>query len=369
MKILEIITSLSSGGGERFVTDLSNELSKHPGCEVELLTIKDDTKSEMAFYKEEVCENVEYNCLGVSKYTLKTPFLVLKAIRKRKPDVVHVHLNGTFNMAIPALFLYRRPLYVQTLHGRADKQFASKPDYWLKRLIYSLSLVKLITISSDNNKSFRTVYHVPSNGMILNGRGKMKTLDLIKVKQEIDSYKPSEDTLVLIHVARLHPEKNQSLLIQGVNKIIEQGANVILLIIGAGYNTEKGKELQVMACNRVHFLGLKTNVSDYLKCADAFVLSSLNEAMPISLIEALACRCIPLSTPVSGSIDIIKNGENGFITKDFSLNSFVEMLNDFMANHSQINREMLHHYFQKNLSIQTCANKYLSFFHEHFNHP
>ncbi len=369
MKILEIITSLSSGGGERFVTDLSNELSKHSGCDIELLTIKDDTISEMAFYKEEVCENVKYGCLGVLKYTLRTPFLVLKAIRKRKPDVVHIHLNGTFNMVIPALFLYRRPVYVQTLHGRADKQFASKPDYWLKKLIYSLSLVKLITISSDNDKSFRTVYHASSDRMILNGRGKMKTLDLIKVKQEVDSYKLNEDTLVLIHVARLHSEKNQPLLIQGVNKIIEQGANVILLIIGTGYDTEKGKELQTMACSRVHFLGLKTNVGDYLKCADAFVLSSLNEAMPISLIEALACRCIPLSTPVSGSIDIIQNGKNGFISKDFSLDSFVEMLNDFITNHSQINRETLHNYFQDNLSIQTCANKYLSFFYEHFNHP
>ena len=51
MKILEIITSLSSGGGERFVGDLCNELSTFQTCEVELLTIKDDTLHDYGFYK------------------------------------------------------------------------------------------------------------------------------------------------------------------------------------------------------------------------------------------------------------------------------------------------------------------------------
>lgn len=109
-------------------------------------------------------------------------------------------------------------------------------------------------------------------------------------------------------------------------------------------------------------MGLKKNVSDYLKYADAFILSSLNEAMPISLIEALACRCIPLSTPVSGCIDIIKNGENGFIAKDFTLDAFVAMLNDFLGNYDKIDRDSLYEYYQKNLSMKSCAQKYLEFF-------
>ena len=51
MKILEIITSLSTGGGERFVVYLCNELSTFQTCEVELLTIKDDTNMIMDFIK------------------------------------------------------------------------------------------------------------------------------------------------------------------------------------------------------------------------------------------------------------------------------------------------------------------------------
>jgi len=39
--------------------------------------------------------------------------------------------------------------------------------------------------------------------------------------------------------------------------------------------------------------------------------------MPITLIEAFACGCIPVGTPVSGFNDVVTDGANGFIAKDF----------------------------------------------------
>jgi glycosyltransferase involved in cell wall biosynthesis len=362
MKILEVITSLSSGGGERFVTDLCNELSLSKNDEIELLVLKDDKLPEYSFYTNELRPTIKYSCLGERKFSIKSQYKVWKAIRKRKPDIVHIHLNGTLNMVIPTIFMYRKPIYVQTLHGRADKQFGSKLDFFCKKLLYKLSLVKLISISSDNEKSFSNTYNCTSNALIINGRGEMLSINPDIVKKEIDSLKPNRQTIIIAHVARLHPEKNQQLLIEGFNRIVANGANAILLIIGGGFDSEKGKELQALACKNIHFMGLKKNVSDYLKYADAFILSSLNEAMPISLIEALACRCIPLSTPVSGCIDIIKNGENGFIAKDFTLDAFVAMLNDFLGNYDKIDRDSLYEYYQKNLSMKSCAQKYLEFF-------
>jgi hypothetical protein len=88
MKILEIITSLSSGGGERFVVDLCNELSTFQTCEVELLTIKDDTLHDYGFYKNELSQSVKYTCLKENKFTLKTPQIL-------HPGTVHSLLpNG-----------------------------------------------------------------------------------------------------------------------------------------------------------------------------------------------------------------------------------------------------------------------------------
>ena len=84
--------------------------------------------------------------------------------------------------------------------------------------------------------------------------------------------------------------------------------------------------------------------------------------MPITLIEALACGCIPLSTPVSGSVDIIQNGKNGFLSKDFSVDSYITMLKDFFKNHENIDKKVLEVYFENNLSMKKCAEKYYEFF-------
>ena len=55
MKILHIIYSLSSGGAERFLVDLANELSQREDCDVRLLILKTDQDERNVFYKNELC--------------------------------------------------------------------------------------------------------------------------------------------------------------------------------------------------------------------------------------------------------------------------------------------------------------------------
>lgn len=362
MKILEVIASLSPGGGERFVIDLTNEINKDQNHKIKLLTIKDISYHNCGFYHKDLNSSIDFQNLKETKFTLLTPFKVLRRIKKNKPDIVHIHLSTTINICILAILFYRKPLYVQTLHGRADKQKISTIDKLIKSIIYKFKLIKLITISDSNDKSFQDVFKQKSCGVIYNGR---KELDIKKkeiIKNEIEKYKRNNETIVFTHVARFHPEKNQSLLINSFNKIIEDGVNAILLVIGGGFETEEGKKIKELAGPNIYFLGLKDNIGDYLVNSDAFILSSLNEAMPISLIEALSCRCIPLSTPVSGSIDIIKNGINGFLSKDFSQEAFINMIYDFIENRGKIDKDKIYELYKSQFSIESCAKKYISFF-------
>lgn len=91
MKIVEVLFTLESGGAERFVVDLSNELSRT--CDVVLLTLKDDTKNceKRNFYKFDLAENVEYRNLGLpDSFSFGTWFKIYNEIRKLNPDVVHL---------------------------------------------------------------------------------------------------------------------------------------------------------------------------------------------------------------------------------------------------------------------------------------
>ena len=362
MKILEVITSLSPGGGERFVVDLSNALCNSRN-QIILLTLKENINSNNTFYKKELRKEVKYESLREKKFSIKTFYKLYNKIKEIQPDVVHFHLGCTFNMILPTILLYRFPLYVQTIHCRADKE-GGQVGMLIRRMIYKLPLIKQITISPNNNLSYRQIYHKDSDSLIYNGREKPKAINIDEVQKEVNSYKQNQETIVVVHVARFHLLKNQRLLINSFNKLIQEKNNIILLIIGDGYDVGEGKYLQEISHKQIHFLGLKQNIGDYLRVSDAFILSSLSEAMPISLIEALSCKCIPLSTPVSGCKDIIKNRINGFLSKDFTEKSFINMLYDFINNYKNINKEQLYELYTNMFSINTCAKKYQNKFEQ-----
>ena len=86
-------------------------------------------------------------------------------------------------MILPTILLYRFPLYVQTIHCRADKE-GGQVGMLIRRMIYKLPLIKQITISPDNNLSYRQIYHKDSDSLIYNGREKPKAITLMKFKKK-----------------------------------------------------------------------------------------------------------------------------------------------------------------------------------------
>jgi glycosyltransferase involved in cell wall biosynthesis len=82
--------------------------------------------------------------------------------------------------------------------------------------------------------------------------------------------------------------------------------------------------------------------------------------MPISLIEAWCCGCVPVCTPVGGCRGLIKNGENGFLAADCSEKAYYDALLLFLKEYRAIDKKHLEAFFEKEFSIQQCAEKYLN---------
>ena len=364
MQVLQIIYSLSSGGAERFLTDLANELVKKPECHVTILIIKSAGIPKNLFYKEELSDKVKFESLDITRVRPSILYKLYKYIRNLNPDIVHIHLSPIILFCIFPILAFRRKVFIETIHNEVSKIDGSNKIYFLlKWCVYRLKNVHVCTISDKNASAFLKVYGKKSDILIYNGRKKYdKSPDFEKVKQEIEKYKQNDDTIVVTHIARCTPQKNQILLVDAFNKLHQYGVNIILLIIGDGFDSALGKELENKAQKGIFFLGQRHDVQDYLLNSDAFCLSSLYEGMPITLIEALSCGCIPLSTPVSGVTDLIKNGENGFVSKDFSMDSYVGMLNDFIENKDSISKEGLIELYNRKLSIEACANAYYNFY-------
>lgn len=360
MKILEIVLSLSSGGAERLVVDLSNELSKQE--HVSLLVLKKLKNGDNAFYRNDISNNVDVINLGFDDgFDITYLFKVFSAIKDINPDVVHVHGASDKYCLLSMIFHSKRIRFVQTIHNDV-KSYCDLLHKFIIRVLGGLGRLSFVTISNKNHDDFNTCYPTISNTLIYNGRAELKETDKFQdVKSEIELLKNDGSTMVILHIARCAKQKNQHLLIKSFNKWVENGANAILLICGGGYDSDLGKSIKAISGKSVYFLGEKNNISDYLINSDALILSSLYEGMPITVLEAMSLKVPVLSTPVCGVVDVIENGKNGYISNDFTEESFVGMLQEFGKNFSEIKERCKKNELNR-FSISRCAESYLDLF-------
>ena len=354
MKILQITSNLSQGGGERFIVDMCNELVKNSNNEVYLLTVNAIT-SQRRHYLHTLSTDVIYKDLGANKgLSIKSIWGVYRAIKEIKPDIVHLHCS-TILIYLPALF-YKKAKYVQTLHTLAEKAISFQ---WLRKFQGWLfhKNIQPITISNICQESYKDFYKQDNAICITNGRAALKkTEEYDNVAAEITNYKQSEDVPVFIHVARYSEEKNQKLLFNTFERLHNDGKKFLLIVIGAGYDGSQYMHLN--NTDYIKILGAKQNVGDYLACANYFVLSSLYEGLPLSLLEAMSMGCIPISTPAGGVVDVIRDGENGIMSTTFEESDFYNTVSRVFDKDFSINRADTIKDYETNYTMEVCADKY-----------
>ena len=168
-------------------------------------------------------------------------------------------------------------------------------------------------------------------------------------------------------IARFNPVKNQNLLIDAFNQLIEEGYNIDLVIIGNGFDTDGGMMLQSKANKRAHFIGTRKNVADYMLNTDIFCLSSDYEGMPITLLEASLAGVPAVSTPVCGAVDLIQDGINGFLSRSHSLEDYKAAVIKAIENFDGIKANAMKMKDSSPYTIVECAKKYLDYFKETTN--
>lgn len=121
--------------------------------------------------------------------------------------------------------------------------------------------------------------------------------------------------LVVGVVANLIPYKGYDYFLRAFQEVCSQVQNVSAVLVGEG---EARESLEDMAeslgiKDRVSFLGLRKDVPSILKTFDIFVLPSLFEGLPNSIMEAMASRLPVIATDVGGIPELVINGETGFL--------------------------------------------------------
>jgi glycosyltransferase involved in cell wall biosynthesis len=142
-------------------------------------------------------------------------------------------------------------------------------------------------------------------------------------------------------VAALRPEKNHSMLVNAIAMLRERCPELHALIIGEGPERATIEPLceQLGVADRVHLLGNRGDTPRLLSALDVFTLVSLNEASPVSILEALACQTPVLATDVGSISETVIEGETGMLVPSEAVDAFAEALASMLHN-EEASRDM-----------------------------
>jgi glycosyltransferase involved in cell wall biosynthesis len=233
-------------------------------------------------------------------------YKLLRLCSEQKIDIIHTDgPRNTFYAGIVAR-IKRIPLiwHVRVSdHDRYD------------RLLYLLSS-KIILVANAlrtrfdwvGSSKFITIY----NGVDLSEPRPEKSVPSVREQYGID-----RKTLLIAAIARIEPLKGQRYLIEACGRL-RDNLDVCVLLIGdivdSGYRDEcktLARELGIE--NLLIFVGYQNNIDQFLSEIDLFVLPSLSEAFPRSVIEAMGAGKPVIVTDVGGCSEAVEDKVSGFV--------------------------------------------------------
>mgnify|MGYP004632355217 CR=1 FL=1 len=322
-KVLHIVESFG-GGVFSMLSDLLNEVNKSYDVVVAYSLRKQTPRK----FKEYFDKNIKF--IEVKNFTRSINFVkdfqalmeIKKIIKNEKPDIIHLHSSKAGILGRLAISGKK----VRMLYNPHGFSFLKLDDSKLKRKIYWLiekttaMLNKSCTIVGCSIGEHNEAKKISKNAILINNG-----IDIEKIDRECEKIKSKKiytDKIKVFTIGRIGYQKNPRMF----NEIAEKNSNLQFTWIGEGELKEE------LTSGNIEITGWK-NRDEVLKIInenDIFILTSLWEGLPISLLEAMYMKKICIVTNVVGNKDVIENEKNGFVCKN--VDDFVNVLKKIQNN-------------------------------------
>lgn len=323
--ILFVTVGYSLGGSEKMIQSIATVL-KNRGYKVRILAFKG---------WGEVSENLksmDIDCVslfGRGRFDFRVLWRYFLYLLKLPPDIIIAFLYRAY---IPTR-LFGWILGIPNISSVRDVQeWMNTIQKFIDRITSTFSFV-IYACSEAVADFLRTKVGInPKNIVtILNGIDVNKfnlKLDKIKKKKELGL---DVKNLVVGTVSRLYePKKGIKYLLKSA-RLLQDEIDFQLLIVGGGKDEVMLKKMANDLGVNVIFLGNRKDVPEILSVMDVFVLSSLYEGLPVSLLEAMACALPVVVTRVGGIPEVVINGKTGFIVEPGNVNQFSSKLKELLT--------------------------------------
>jgi len=256
---------------------------------------------------------------------------IKKVLIKEKIDVMHVFLpmSGAL-VSVKAARLLKVKIVAHS-HSQPENLFMDAPKFvqpllakiWNKYLAWIYSKAESIVYPSELAKELLSDLCDKNKPSVVISNGiNIEDFKPKPIGDFFERFKLASDTVKLLFVGRLFPEKSVNTLIEALPHILKERQDVQLMIVGNGHQRPKLEKLasDLKLANKVKFLGSVSDADKVLayNACNIFVLPSLAELEGMVVLEAMACGkpVIISDAPMSASRFFVDGNGFLFITKD-----------------------------------------------------
>lgn len=297
MRILHVITSLRTGGAEKLMVDLLPRL-KDGDHEVDLLLFDGiDTQ----FRRDAEAAGIKVFDLGIggSVYSPKRLFKLLPYLKQY--DIVHTHNTA------PQLFaafwkIFHNEALCTTEHSTTTRRRTWKFYRIVDRWMYN-RYRKVVCISQKAEDNLRNyIGRSKADILTINNGVDVHKYASAEASSELESIAPGSRKIIM--VAGFRWEKDQDTIIRALKNL---PSHFHLFLVGDGVRRPECEALSVKSgvAERVHFLGLRSDVPQLLHASDYSVLSSHWEGFGLAAVEAMATNIPLLASDVDGLREVV----------------------------------------------------------------
>jgi sugar transferase (PEP-CTERM/EpsH1 system associated) len=361
-KILHLIYRFDVGGMEKVMADTINALPKYTHI---IITLTQATAESRKLINDDI-EIFEINKKEGNDFNSWK--LLYKLLRKLKPQVLHSYNLPTLEYQLIG-FICRIPLRIHAEHGRyASDPLGKSRKYRLYRKIMNPLIHFWVPVSMDLAEWLKHYISIPQSKIQLIYNGINTDYYAPDEKDNSGRYLESfssADDIILGTIGRLDPVKNQKLLIEAFAYIIESRPQlkrrIKLAIIGSGPLKDQLSE-QIRSLNlekSVWLPGPRSDIKKLLSAFDMFILPSIAEGIPMTILEAMSMAKPVIASNVGGIPEIIKPGTGILVTSNNTkeLSQAVLSLLDNMESCYRMG-ELARHHVLHNFSLKTMIEKY-----------
>jgi GalNAc-alpha-(1->4)-GalNAc-alpha-(1->3)-diNAcBac-PP-undecaprenol alpha-1,4-N-acetyl-D-galactosaminyltransferase len=341
LKITFIISSLSSGGAERVLSNLANKLSiKH---NINIIIFSNNNTfyyldGNINLIKLDLLKNSKSKFESI-KNTIKRIIILRKTLKNIDSDINISFMTHTNILSVIASKLNNQKVIIA--ERIVYNFYQSKVLNLLRILIYPKANY-LVTQTLDDKKNYNF----------------MKNVEVIYNPLQLPELKKKRENIILA-VGRLDKQKGFSKLIDIFSKINSNGWKLCI----AGDGVEKNslqEQIKRLKLNNIELIGKRKDIFDWYAKASIFILSSQKEGFPNVLLEAMGsgCACISFDCP-SGPGEIIDNEINGILVENQNLEQLsfqIQRLLDDEKLRDRLSKEALK--VREKYDIELIANQW-----------